>query len=130
MIPIFKGRVENGKFILNNREGFDRYLLTLNGEVELKLGRDLGMRTDPQNKYLWGVVYRLIAQHTGHTDDEIHGLMGVKFRKKQLDIGWTIISTTKLNKQEFSEYIENIKQWAAEELGLYIPDSDEVSLEL
>jgi hypothetical protein len=33
-------------------------------------------------------------------------------------------STTKLNKLEFGEYCDSIVRWAAEDLGLVIPDPD------
>ena len=39
---------------------------------------------------------------------------------------YTITSTAKLTKDEFSEYIESIKQWASEFLSVYIPSPDEV----
>ena len=37
----------------------------------------------------------------------------------------TVRSTTKLNTQEFEEYLETVKRWAATDLQLYIPDPNE-----
>ena len=34
-------------------------------------------------------------------------------------------STSSLNTAEFTDYIENIRLWAAQELGVYIPDPNE-----
>jgi hypothetical protein len=41
---------------------------------------------------------------------------------------YKIQSTTKLTKDEFSEYVESIKQWASEFLHCYIPEAGEVEV--
>lgn len=48
---------------------------------------------------------------------------------KIIDAQGTVIgqydgSTTEFNKSEMSEYIENIRAWAADNLGIDIPDAD------
>ena len=100
-------------------------------------------RTLRQNKYLWGVVYKhLVDNDPGYfvneeTERLLHG-RGIavteivhEFCKVQflppvdLGIGGGMRitkSTAKLNRQEFNDYVENIRRWAAESLQVFIPD--------
>lgn len=127
MVPKFYGQVDNGKLRLFDREDFDKYLLSVKGPVELSLKRRLKQRTIRQNRYYWGVIVKLISEHTGFTPTEVHNLLKYQFLKDIMQIGGktygTIKSTTELDTQGFSEdYWEPIRQWAAEELNLFIPD--------
>lgn len=88
-------------------------------------------RSGEQNRYLWGVVYRTIIDEgrlEGWTTDDIHEYMlGEHF-------GWEVVNifgkkrqrpirrSSKLNKQEFSDYIAFIQQKMAE-VGIVIPDA-------
>ena len=100
-------------------------------------------RTKRQNRYLWGVVYKhLVDNDPGYfvneeTERLLHG-RGIavteivhEFCKAQflppvaLGIGGGMQvtkSTAKLNRQEFNEYVESIRRWAAESLQVFIPD--------
>ena len=99
-------------------------------------------RTLRQNKYLWGVVYKHLDNDPGYfvneeTERLLHG-RGIavteivhEFCKAQflppvdLGIGGGMRitkSTAKLNRQEFNDYVENIRRWAAESLQVFIPD--------
>lgn len=100
-------------------------------------------RTKRQNRYLWGVVYKhLVDNDPGYfvneeTERLLHG-RGIavteivhEFCKAQflppvdLGIGGGMRitkSTAKLNRQEFNDYVENIRRWAAESLQVFIPD--------
>ena len=100
-------------------------------------------RTKRQNRYLWGVVYKhLVDNDPGYfvneeTERLLHG-RGIavteivhEFCKAQflppvdLGIGGGMRitkSTAKLNRQEFNNYVENIRRWAAETLQVFIPD--------
>ena len=90
-------------------------------------------RSKEQNGYLWGVVYPTIRQHvfdsTGQrfTTEEIHEWCKAQFldgAPKEI-MGRNIIvrSTTKLNKQQFSDYIAAIQHHFAEQ-GCYIPEPE------
>ena len=100
-------------------------------------------RTKRQNKYLWGVVYKhLVDNDPGYfVNEETERLLHVRgiamneivheFCKVQflppvdLGIGGGLRitkSTAKLNRQEFNDYVENIRRWAAEALQVFIPD--------
>jgi hypothetical protein len=85
-------------------------------------------RSNDQNRYMWGVVYRYISESTGMTPEESHDAMRMLFLRVSGDgrSPDTIKSTTELSTVQFEEYIESVKQFAAEKLGTYIPDPNEV----
>ena len=85
------------------------------------------MRTLRSNRYYWGCVLKYISEYTGFTIEETHSAMKELFLSEEnLQLGIKKIkSTTKLTTKEFSEYIEKIKLWAGEKLGVIIPESGE-----
>lgn len=81
-------------------------------------------RTQQQNKYYW-VIMGLIGDYLGYTKDEVHEF----FKEEFLEAEESIVmdksvkvypSTTKLNTQEFYEYIELISRFMAEQ-GFAVP---------
>lgn len=92
------------------------------------------LRSEQQNAYLWGVVYRTILdsglREQGWTADDVHEyLLGEHFGWVELEgLGRRrlkpIRRSSRLNKQEFSDYIAFIQRTMAEK-GVYVPDADE-----
>jgi len=129
--PKFIGEVQSGKLKLNDQALYDDYLLTLDGKVELVVRKYHSQRTLKQSAYYWGVVVRMIADETGHTSDEIHEMLKRMFLKDLIEIKGeqyeTVKSTTSLDTRGFSkDYVDRIKLWALDTLGITIPESDEV----
>lgn len=108
-------------------------------------------RTQRQNRYLWGVVYKTIADNDpgffGNEDtvealrtagltvqDAVHEYCKRMFLRGETlwlpvdecgDFGEDFFvrkSTRKLSRREFHEYVENIRRWAAEGLQVFVPD--------
>ncbi len=140
MIPKFKVFKQEGKLFFQDRQAFDRHILSLKEEVpyELTVKECKNQRSLQQNKYYWGVPIKLISEHTGHTPDEVHELLKGLFLKKHLDIFnkngsvqryYFIMSTTLLNTKTMEDYQSNIRVWGSSELGLYIPEPNEVEIE-
>ena len=131
MTPVFLGTISNdGKLLLDKAEGFHKHLHTLTGKrVELTVQKLRHPRTNNQNRYYWGVVVKLIAQHTGHDSEQIHELLK-QFHSPNWHLGEKAIptSTTRLDTLEFSEYTEKCRMWANEFFGLNIPLPGEVSV--
>jgi len=138
MIPIWDGQVnKDGKLLLDKGPKFREYLSTLNGKrVQVTVEKIKNSRTTSQNRYYWGVVVKLIAQHTGHDPEQIHELLKQKFSPKW---HWNTpatttptmsipTSTTRLDTLEFVEYTEKCRLWANEFLGLEIPLPGEVAV--
>lgn len=100
--------------------------MLLDYPVEISCTRWKPRRTDQQNRYLWGVVYAIIAQETGNDVNDLHiyfcgeffgwqdyEVMGMKrLRPAQ--------TSSKQIKARFSEFLEFIISKAAS-LGIIIP---------
>ncbi len=74
-----------------------------------------------ENNYYWGVVVEELSQHTGFTPPEMHEALKMKFLrivKGQLE---SCRSTTDLTVGEFENYLSQVRQWASEELQVFIP---------
>ena len=132
------GKVNNGKFTPDNVDNFKEVFLHFNNkEVELSVGEAKKTRTMPQNKYYWGVIVRTIANYLGYSDDEMHQIFKMMFLKEYEQINkddkTTVLplvkSTTQLPTKEFEDYLEKIRRWSASELGLYVPEPNEVEAE-
>ena len=100
--------------------------------IEAVFGRQGKTRSNQQNKYLWSVPYKLLAEHTGHTPEDIHSICKYKFNRKEYHLGDEDFvlggSTTRMTTVEFEEYAENIRRWGAT-LGVNIPEPNEQILE-
>ena len=91
------------------------------------------IRSNPQNRWYWGVCIDMISEHTGFTSDEVHEILKHKFLNKEVVIKEKVKkyffhitkSTTELTTGEFKRYMEDIQRWASESLGLVIPDPNQ-----
>lgn len=126
MKRIFRGKVDQ-KFHPTDPVGFQAHLRSLEGqEVEVTIQKYRKTRTGEQNRYYWGVVVKLIAEHCGYEPEEAHDAMRLKFLQSHGDgIMLTIRSTTSLDTKEMTEYIEQCRRLGAE-MGVQIPSPGEV----
>lgn len=132
--PIFGVvRVREGRWkVLHANLFADQASRLRDGLYELRVERKRATRSVDQNAWYWACVVGLVAEHTGYTPDEIHEIYKAKFIPKRLAVangngeikGEFVIggTTTSLTTVEFSEYCEAIRQWAAQELEVVIPD--------
>ena len=98
-------------------------------EITIKQYRE--NRSNPSNRFYWGVVLSVLSNHTGFTPEEMHEHLKREFLPvfKVLPTGEQIKlsgSTATLDTAEFNEYIEKIMQWSIQELDCLIPDPSEV----
>jgi len=129
MHPIFIGNTKKGKLIIQNPDKFNAYLLTLGDkEVAVIVKTWRKPRSNPQNRFMWGVCYQLISEATGYTREEVHDAMRMLFLKDEDRAIPTLKSTTALTTIEMNEYWAKIQQFAAEKLNLVIPDPNEVEI--
>jgi hypothetical protein len=136
-LVVASAEVKSGKLYIRNRRAFDDQIARLDErwELEVTVKRQRATRSQQQNRYYWGVVVHLLSEHTGYTPDEMHEFLKMKFIPKTLAVcdGNGVIvdefviggSTREMNTIQFGEYVEEIKQWAAQELDVVIPDPDE-----
>ena len=145
---------------------FSKIMDRLQDAVKSRLAREKGAkhikitvedekfnRTQSQNKYLWGVVYKyIIDNENGALFSEkmdsyladkpiskaeiVHGLMKNKFLTRlEFEIyGSDTLShnvrmtpsTKKLDTKQFTDYVEQVRMHAMSEWGVYIPDPHEL----
>lgn len=127
--------IKGGRLRIRNRRAFDLALQSFtDGEVAVRVEKRRATRSPQANRYYWGVVVEAFSMRTGYDADEMHAILKAKFLPKRVAItdgngeiqGDFVIggSTTKLNVNDFYEYVERVRQWAAE-LGFDIPDPRE-----
>lgn len=107
------------------------------GEYDVRIEKHVKRRSLKANAYLWGVVYRELSEWTGYHPDELHELFKAKFLQPAItpivladergevivDGAIQVATTTTLKTDEFAEFVERIRQLAAE-LGCVIPAAD------
>lgn len=94
---------------------------------------DKKQRSNPQNKYYWGVVLPRISEHTGFTIEEAHEVLKSKFLKgwKNVDTAKGYVeleyvrSTTDLNTSEFEAYMTKVREFCSIELNVWVPEPNE-----
>jgi len=129
--------VRNRRLFIQNRRDFDERIARLNPEWELEITvrRLYANRSIQQSRYYWGVVVALLSEYTGFTPDEMHDWLKMKFIPKKLAVcdgngevqGEFVMggSTRKMTTAQFTDYIETIREWAASDLDVQIPDPNE-----
>ncbi len=131
--------IKDGRLHIRNRRWFNEAVRRFRdgSEVEVSVAIQRATRSIPQNAWYWGVIIQMLSDHTGYAPDEVHELMKAKFIPKRLAVqngNGEIVdeyvlggSTRKMKIEEFSEFCEAIRRWAAESLDLVIPDPHEVN---
>jgi hypothetical protein len=130
MNPIFRGRIEKGKLLLDDPSRYLVQLSKLEGKkIELTLKKSQSTRSTQSNRYYWGVVVKILADHCGYDSDELHEALKFKFLSEKImdDKGLVKIgSTARLNTDEFIQYTNKVVIWAATTLQVFIPDPSQV----
>ena len=116
--------VRNGKLEIPDRQGFMQAVACLAGRVLITIEYVRDKRSTRQNRYMWGVVYKLLSDHLGYTPEEIHDICKVKFNLKKFDLpdGEHIEiggSTADMQIDEFSRYVEDVRRWASADLNMF-----------
>lgn len=128
-VPVFTGRVAQGKVEWDSPAEAARWTRTLEGErIQITIRKWRGRRTDNANRYYWGVVVALIAEHCGYDPEECHDALKLLFLTDHGSEGPLphVKSTASLNTTEFCDYIDRVRAWAATDLGVVIPDPNSV----
>ena len=106
------------------KEYFDHNVSNLkDGDYVLK--KYVNSRSNSQNRYYrW--LLTIIANELGYDSNEVHEILRMRFL--YVPESSTMLpyckSTSKLTTSEFSDYIEKIKNFAAE-YGIILPDADQ-----
>ncbi len=98
--------------------------------VEVIVRKRRTQRSIRQNKYYWKVIIGIVAEELGYTKDEAHEALAWHFL--QVQEGDERLpkrrSTTDLTVQEFEAYALQCRVFAAQTLGLDVPEPNEIDL--
>jgi hypothetical protein len=132
--PVLKGTITDGRIAWQDEEKLRMHLASFvdEQEIEVIVRKARSKRTIKQNSYYWAAVLEIISKETGNSVNDLHDFFKAKFLQKQTNIfgkTYTVVrSTTDLNTKEFTEYIRQIKVFAAGELDIFVPDADSAEL--
>ena len=125
----------NGWFDLT--EVFKAILELVDGDYTITVKKSRNTRSDRQNRYLWGVVYPHLLQ--GFIDagwdeitneEQIHEICKAKFltietvNKHTGEIVNYPLSTSKMDTLQFATYVDQIADFALENLNIVIPQPE------
>jgi len=128
MNPIFQGKINKGKLILETPDRFWAHLSRYEGQqVELSLRKKKNQRSPEQNRAYFGIAVEILCEHTGFGREEMHEALKQKFASRiDEKTGLTIVeSTAGMDTARFMRYYDDIQKWAAEFLNVYIPSPGE-----
>lgn len=102
-------------------------LTKLQGDHNILIKKHRLKRSNPENRYYWGVVIKILCSEFGYFQEEMHELL------KRLFLGYEKAnritgeierfckSTKELSTQEAEDFYEKIRVWALTEYSIYIP---------
>jgi hypothetical protein len=118
----------DGRLELASRREFSRLLATMRrGPVSIDVKIARSKHSQKARGYYWGLVLKLISEHTGYDVNELHELFKRRFLKpvikevlgEEVEV-WTIAESDSL---EFFDYVEDCRRVGAE-MGVETPDPD------
>jgi len=129
----FKARLRDGKvsFLYPEQVATDIRRFFKEGSLEIAVREPRVYRSSQQNRYYWGVLIPVVMdglKEAGNYFDrqETHELLKHRFLTEDVIVnGEKVIegarSTTKLTQREMNDYMDSVRAWAYEYLGITIP---------
>jgi len=116
---------KNGE-VTNFTASLNSLISTLkNGEYSLSIKKKTKQRTISQNKLLW-LWLNCIAQELGYTAQDMHDYFCTKYLSKEVYGAIIVVGTKDLTTLQFKQFLDNIKIFAATELGITLPDPEDL----
>ena len=100
-------------------------------DVEITVRQKRAKRSDDQHRLYRGYL-RLLSEYTGFSVDELHSVIGLKFRlveradEKTGEVFQYIRSTTQMNRLEFADHITEIQRWCEDTFHFRLPNPGEL----
>lgn len=126
----FSGTAKDGKFLPDDPDRVKSCLKNFDEKtIDVTIRLYKTTRSNEQNRYYWGVVIKLLCEHTGFAKDEMHEVLKQKFLLRTIIIEKNgkvhelefVKSTTKINTSYFEEYLSKCRDFSLIELDVYIP---------
>ena len=122
MTPIHLAEVKNGEVKYFYPDKLKTWLQQLGeSKIEVIFRKRKKQRSIQQNRYLWGVPYKIVSEDTGMSTEAVHNFFKLQFLRYYIGEFQTIKSTTELTPMEFNEYCDNINMFCVEKFGYSIP---------
>ena len=129
MDPVWQGYITKGIdgaqfFELDLFDEFTVYLgrFKPDEKIEVILRKQTKKSSNAQNRYYYGVVCKIISDFTGHTVEEVDGILKDKFLKQKDERGLEFVpSKMDLSTVDREAYHEQCRRWAAIVLELNVP---------
>lgn len=110
----------------------------VNDRVEVVVKPYKATRSQKANRYLWGVVYDLMAKDQEMTAEEIHDAMCERFLPNEhkrvaffnrmtgdcLEVETDGRRSSKLEGEPFFDFVERVREFARDFLNVHTPDPD------
>jgi hypothetical protein len=123
----YYSNVVDGKLQNNVRENIAKELKAFDGKrVVVTIEKIKSKRSLQQNR-LWWLYITIIANELGYSKEEMHEIAKMKFLKREKvdentgEVFPYLTSTTKLNKSEFADLVNDLIRWAAEAFNIVLP---------
>ena len=108
----------------------NQYIKSLpSGVYTIKIKKMYSQRSDRQNRYIHGVLVKMIADHTGQDHDSVYDFLKSEFNSKFVIMNGKEIklpqSIAELSTVDFEDVCRRARMWALEYLDLIIPEPNE-----
>lgn len=122
--------------IVKGRKSLANLFKGLSGRFTISIEKTKRKRSNNQNRYLWGCVYKFIQhgfEDLGNKEsiETIHEFCKQRFLKKEIaheETGEVLTftkSTTELSTSEMMDYIAELQRFGSEYLNVVIPDPNQ-----
>lgn len=119
-----------GSDVLTAIEKVSDYCKDADGKYILLVQKAKEKRSLAQNRYYWGIVIKMLSDYTGFTSQEMHQVLGDNLWSYEKDGRKFIKSTTEMNTAEFAANIDAARLFAQDNIGIYIPEPNEITNEV
>lgn len=119
-----------GKDSFGVMEKISDYCKEPESQYVLRVEKAKQKRSLSQNRYYWGVLVKMLSDYTGFTPNEMHQVLGENLWNYEKDGRKFIKSTTEMDTAEFTRRIDEARLFAQEQIGIYIPEPNEVTNEM
>jgi len=128
--PVFWGQIKDGKLTIENKDQYDLWISSLEGDVRVDIKVSKMTRSDRQRRYYFVEIVKNLIYPLGVADeDEANEWLKdhfnnriIKVRGEETEIGMSI-EAEKTDKVE--EIYRKIRQWASRELGVFLREPNE-----
>jgi len=134
MDPVLTGHITKtkGGFHFFDDALFDQMSVScgtfvVDDKIEVIIRKRRKQSSNAQNRYYYGVICKLLSDHTGHTVDEIDCILKWKYLKQKDAKGMEFVpSKMDLSTVDRETFHEDCRRWAAVVLEVNIPLPNQV----